>query len=728
MLGADMRKRQALLSGLLFALGALSGAHGDAKGARIAPASAAAAAAPAPPVADVRPFTVESPNGNRVDNYYWLRDDTRTNADVLAYLAAENLYTNAMLAHVKPLAETLYREFVDRTRQDDSSVPYRERGWWYYTRYDTGQEHPIYARRKGSLKAPEQVMLDGPQLANGHDYYQVGQRAVSPDNQLLAYVEDTVGRYQYTLRFRSLATGQTLPDKVENVESSLAWAADSRTVLYVEKDPVTLLGLRVRRHVVGTDPKADPVVYEQDDPSFYTTVDKTRDERYVVIHASSTVSSEMRYADATDPKLAFRVFLPRERDHEYQAEHLDGRWIIRTNWRAKNFRLMAVRNGEESDRSKWRELLAHRDDALVNDFEAFHGFLAVDERAGGLRRIRIHRWSAAEDSFIASDDPTYAFALADNHEVDTELLRYTYDSLTTPTSTYDYNVRTGERTLLKRDPVLGGFSPASYSSEFVWATARDGTKIPVSLVYRKGVRRDGTAPLLQYGYGSYGLSNDPHFSIPRLSLLDRGFVYAIAHVRGGQEMGRAWYDDGKLLNKQNTFNDFVDTTRFLVKEGYADRSRVFALGRSAGGLLMGAIANQAPQDYRAIVAAVPFVDVVTTMLDESIPLTTNEFDEWGNPRGKRSYDYILGYSPYDNVCRQAYPAMLATTSLFDSQVQYYEPAKWVARLRAMKTDTNPLLLRIAMEAGHGGKSGRFERYRQTAEEFGFVVDLAGVRQ
>jgi oligopeptidase B len=723
-----MRKRQALLSGLLFALGALSGAHGDAKGARIAPASAAAAAAPAPPVADVRPFTVESPNGNRVDNYYWLRDDTRTNADVLAYLAAENLYTNAMLAHVKPLAETLYREFVDRTRQDDSSVPYRERGWWYYTRYDTGQEHPIYARRKGSLKAPEQVMLDGPQLANGHDYYQVGQRAVSPDNQLLAYVEDTVGRYQYTLRFRSLATGQTLPDKVENVESSLAWAADSRTVLYVEKDPVTLLGLRVRRHVVGTDPKADPVVYEQDDPSFYTTVDKTRDERYVVIHASSTVSSEMRYADATDPKLAFRVFLPRERDHEYQAEHLDGRWIIRTNWRAKNFRLMAVRNGEESDRSKWRELLAHRDDALVNDFEAFHGFLAVDERAGGLRRIRIHRWSAAEDSFIASDDPTYAFALADNHEVDTELLRYTYDSLTTPTSTYDYNVRTGERTLLKRDPVLGGFSPASYSSEFVWATARDGTKIPVSLVYRKGVRRDGTAPLLQYGYGSYGLSNDPHFSIPRLSLLDRGFVYAIAHVRGGQEMGRAWYDDGKLLNKQNTFNDFVDTTRFLVKEGYADRSRVFALGRSAGGLLMGAIANQAPQDYRAIVAAVPFVDVVTTMLDESIPLTTNEFDEWGNPRGKRSYDYILGYSPYDNVCRQAYPAMLATTSLFDSQVQYYEPAKWVARLRAMKTDTNPLLLRIAMEAGHGGKSGRFERYRQTAEEFGFVVDLAGVRQ
>jgi oligopeptidase B len=720
-----MRNRQGLLPGLLFALGALSGAHGDAAGARSVPA---AATAPAPPVADIRPFTVESPNGNRVDNYYWLRDDTRKNAELLAYLAAENAYADAMLAHVKPLEEKLYREFVDHTRQDDSSVPYQERGWWYYTRYDTGQEHPVYARKKGSLKAPEQVMLDGPALAKGHDYYQIGQRAVSPDNQLLAYVEDTVGRYQYTLRFKNLATGQTLQDEVENVESSLAWAADSRTILYIEKDPVTLLGLRVRKHVLGTDPKSDALVYEQDDTSFYTTVDKTRDDRYVVIHASSTVSSEMRFAEAADPKLDFRVFLPRERDHEYQAEHLDGRWIIRTNWQAKNFRLMEVKTGEESDRTKWRELLGNRDDAFVNDFQAFRGFLAIDERSGGLRRIRIHPWSAAKDHFIASDDPTYSFSLADNHEVDTDLVRYTYDSLTTPTSTYDYNVRTGERTLLKRDPVLGNFDPANYSSEFVWATGRDGAKIPVSLVYRKGVRRNGTAPLLQDGYGSYGLSNDPYFSIPHLSLLDRGFVYAIAHVRGGQEMGRAWYEDGKLLNKQNTFNDFIDATRFLVKEGYADRNRVFATGRSAGGLLMGAVANQAPQDYRGIIAAVPFVDAVTTMLDESIPLTSNEFDEWGNPGQKQYYDYMLAYSPYDNVSRQAYPAMLVTTGLWDSQVQYYEPAKWVAKLRSMKTDSNPLLFRITMEAGHSGMSGRFEKYRQTAEEYSFVLDLAGIRK
>ena len=723
-----MRNRQALLPGLLVALGALSGAPGDAAGAGIAPASVAPATAPAPPVAAVKPFTVESRHGNRIDNYYWLRDDTRKNPDLLAYLAAENAYTDALLAQVKPLEDKLYREVVDRVKQDDSSVPYRQRGWWYYRRYDTGQEYPVYARKKGTLKAPEEVMLDVPQLASGHDFYQVGQRAVSPDNQLLAYVEDTVGRWQYTLRFRNLATGQTLPDMVDNVEASLAWAADSRTVLYVEKDPVTLLGLRVRKHVLGTDPKSDPLVYEQDDPSYYTSVYTTRDDRYVVIYAESTVSSEMRYADAADPTLSFRVFLPRERDHQYQAQPLDGRWIIRTNWQAKNFRLMEVKAGEENDRTKWRELPGNRDDAFVNGFEAFSGFLAVDERSGGLRKIRIHPWSAAKDSFIASDDPTYAFALADNYEVDTDLVRYTYDSLTTPTSTYEYNVRTGERTLLKRDSVRGNFDPANYSSEFIWATGRDGTKIPVSLVYRKGVRRNGTAPLMQEGYGSYGLSYDPYFSIPRLSLLDRGFVCAIAHVRGGQEMGRTWYEHGKLLNKQNTFNDFIDVTRFLVKEGYGDRNRVFASGRSAGGLLMGAVANQAPQDYRGIIAGVPFVDAVTTMLDESIPLTTNEFDEWGNPSEKPYYDYMLAYSPYDNVRRQAYPAMLVTTGLWDSQVQYYEPAKWVAKLRSMKTDSNPLLFRITMEAGHGGKSGRFEQYRETAEEYGFILDLAGIRE
>jgi oligopeptidase B len=421
------------------------------------------------------------------------------------------------------------------------------------------------------------------------------------------------------------------------------------------------------------------------------------------------------------------VFLPRERDHEYQADHLDGRWIIRTNWQAKNFRLMESTDGDEGDRSKWTEILPNRSDAFIGDFAVFKGFLAVGERSGGLSKIRIRPWSGGKDSLIASDDPTYTFALGDNHEVATDLVRYTYESLATPKSTFDFNTRTGKRTLLKREPVLGNFAPEKYASEFVWATSRDGTKIPVSLVYRKGVKRDGTAPMLQYGYGSYGYSTDPWFQLTTLSLLDRGFVFAIAHVRGGQEMGRSWYEDGKLLKKQNTFSDFVDVTRFLVGERYADPNRVFALGGSAGGLLMGAIANQAPENYRGIVAEVPFVDIVTTMLDESIPLTTNEFDEWGNPKQKPYYDYMLRYSPYDNVTRQKYPAMLVTTGLWDSQVQYYEPAKWVAKLRAMKTDGNPLLFRTRMEAGHGGKSGRYQRYADTAEVYSFFLDQAGIR-
>ena len=684
------------------------------------------ATTPSPPVAVIKPYLVKSPSGERIDNYYWLRDDTRTKPEMLAYLAAENAYADARLAPVKPLEDKVFGEIVSRIKQDDSSVPYLKDGWWYYRRYDTGQEYPVYARRNGSMQAREEIMLDVTRLAQGHDFYQVGEMAVSPDSRLLAYADDTLGRRQYTLRFKDLVTDKTLADAIENVESSLAWTADNRSVLYVEKDPVTLLGLRVRRHVLGTDAAADTLVYEQEDPAFYTSVYSTKDERYLIIYAESTVSTEIRYADAADPKLAFHVFLPRERDHEYQAKHVGDRWIIRTNWQAKNFRLMEARVGEEGDRSKWRELLPGHLDGFVNDFDVFRDFVAVDEHINGLRRIRILYFSGAQDRFIASADPTYTFALADNPTTDTDILRYTYDSLTTPSSTYDYDTRNGQQVLLKRDTVEGGFDAANYVSEYLWATARDGTKVPVSLVYRKGFKPDGSAPLLQLGYGSYGLSSDPDFSVPRLSLLDRGFVFAIAHVRGGDEMGRDWYENGKLLHKRNTFNDFVDVTRFLVREKYADPKRVFAIGGSAGGLLMGAIANEAPQDYKGIVAAVPFVDAVTTMLDESIPLTTNEFDEWGNPKEKQYYDYMLSYSPYDNVARQAYPAMLVTTGLWDSQVQYFEPAKWVAKLRAMKTDSNPLLFRINMEAGHGGKSGRFQRYRETAEEFAFILGEAGI--
>ncbi len=683
---------------------------------------------PVPPIAAVRPQVVASPNGNRTDEYYWLRDDTRESPEVIAYLEAENAYKAAMTTHTQALEDKVYEEIVARIKQDDSTVPYRLRGHWYYTRFETGQEYPLHARKAGKLDAPEQLMLDVNRMADGHGFFQVGAMAVSPDNRLLAWVEDPVGRRQYTLRFKNLETGEILPGEIPNVDPYLAWTADSRSILYLEKHPETLLGFRVRRHVLGTDPAGDAILYEQEDESFYTGVATTKDERYLLIISQSTVSTEYRYARADDPALAFRVFLPRERDHEYHVDHLDGRWIIRSNWKAPNFRLMEATVGEEGERANWRELLAHRDDAFVHGFDVFRDFLAIEERSGAMRKIRIRPWGGGRDFFIAADEAAYTASLGQNREIDTHIVRYEYTSLTTPATLYDYDIRTGERQLMKRTPVLGDFDPANYRTELAWAEARDGGKVPVSVVYRAGVARDGTAPMLQYAYGSYGATMDPAFSISRLSLLDRGFVFALAHVRGGQEMGRRWYEDGKLLNKRNTFNDFIDVTRFLVKQGYADPKRVSAMGGSAGGQLMGAVANMAPADYRAIVAQVPFVDVVTTMLDESIPLTTNEFDEWGDPKKKEFYDYMLSYSPYDNVARQAYPAMLVTTGLHDSQVQYWEPAKWVARLRTHKTDANPLLYRTTMEAGHGGKSGRFQRFREIAEEYAFILDQSGIAE
>ena len=683
---------------------------------------------PKPPVAAMKPCELKSAHGMRLDEYYWLRDDERANAEVLGYLAAENAYKDAMLAPLRPLEEKVYGEIVARIKQDDASVPFLERGHWYYWRYETGKEYPVHARKAGSLEAPEQVLIDENERAQGHEFYEMGELEVSPDNRILAFAEDPVGRRQFTLRFKDLATGRLLPDVIENVEADIAWAGDSRSVLYVEKDPQTLLGNRVRRHVLGTDPKADPLLYEEHDESFYLGVDTSKDGRYLYIVLQSTVSTEQHYADAADPQLGFRVILPRERDHEYQADHFDGRWIIRTNWQAPNFRLMEATLGESTDRGRWRALVAHREDAFVDNFNVFRGFLAIEERSGGLRKVRIRPWDGGRDFCIALDEPACVTGLGDNEELDSDLVRYVYSSLTTPATTYDYDVKSGERVLLKQQPVLGGFEAQHYVTEYLWAPSRDGEKIPVALVYRRGYRRDGSAPLLQYGYGSYGSSTDPAFSLPVISLLDRGFVYAIAQIRGGQELGRRWYDAGRLLNKQNSFNDFVDVTRFLVKAGYADPQRVFARGGSAGGLLMGAVANQAPRDYRAIVAHVPFVDVVTTMQDESIPLTTNEYDEWGNPRDRQYYDYMLTYSPYDNVAQQAYPAMLVTTGLWDSQVQYWEPAKWVAKLRRLKTDEHPLLFRVNMEAGHGGRSGRFQAYRERAEEYAFILDQAGIRQ
>jgi oligopeptidase B len=686
-----------------------------------------------PPRAPVRPHVVASPHGERNDPYYWLRDDERRDPEVLAFLNAENAYKERALAPAAGLREKLYGEIIARLKPDDASVPYFKNGFWYATRFEPGKEHPILVRHRGTRDAAEEIVLDCNERAAagraaGRDYYQIGTLEISPSSEWAAFCEDFVGRRQYELRFKHLTSGRILEDAIVNVESDIAWANDNETVLYVEKDSETLLGLYVKRHRVGQDPQFDPTVFTQTDTSFYTGVDKSKSDRFIFIRMESTVSSEWRYAHADDPALAFTVFLPHERDHEYQIDHLGDGFIIRTNWQARNFRLMEAPIGRTADRSAWRDVVPHRDDTFIQDFDVFERFLAVSVRSGGLSKISIHPLGsqAVPEFFIASDEPAYTMGLSVNPRIDTHVLRYVYSSLTTPATVYDYDIITGERTLLKRDPVLGRFDPAEYATEFIFVAARDGARVPVSIVYRKEVARNGTAPLLQYAYGAYGLSMDPYFSASRLSLLDRGFVFAIAHVRGGQEMGRAWYDDGRLLNKRHSFTDFIDVTHELVARGFAHPGKVFAMGGSAGGMLMAAVANMSGDDYRAIVAQVPFVDVVTTMLDDSIPLTSNEYDEWGDPGKAEYYRYMLSYSPYDNVLAQRYPTLLVTTGLWDSQVQYYEPAKWVAKLRAQKTDGNLLVLHVEMDAGHGGKSGRFERYRETALEYAFILSQAAI--
>lgn len=686
--------------------------------------AAAPASAPKPPAAAVHPKKLDSPAGSRTDDYYWLRDDQRKSPEMLAYLNAENAYTDAVMAHTKAEQDSLYEELASRLKPDDSTVPARKNGFWYSVRYVEGKDYPVYVRRKGSLDAPEQVMLDGNAMAAaaGTGYFQIGSPEVTHDGRILAYGLDTVGRRQYRLKFKNLDTGEALKDEIENVEPNFAWANDGKTVLYVEKDPVTLLSTRVKKHVLGTDPKSDPLVYEEKDHAFYLGVDKSRSDRFLWIELQSTVSTEQWYADAGDPKLAFKVVVPRERDHEYQAEDLGADFILRTNWKAKNFRIVRAPMATVADRAAWKDEVPAREDAFVHTFATFKDYLVVNDRVNALRRIMVKRWADGRESIIAADEPSYVFTLGENPDPDTGTLRYGYSSLTTPKSVYDIDLSSGEKKLMKRDEVGGGFDPANYRADFIWAPSRDGKKIPVSLLFRKDFAKGSEAPLLQYGYGSYGISTDPGFTSNVLSLVDRGFVYAIAHVRGGQELGRAWYEDGKLLNKKHTFDDFVDVTRFLVQQGYAAPDKVFAYGGSAGGLLMGAIANQCPECYRGVIAAVPFVDVVTTMLDETIPLTSNEFDEWGNPKEKKYYDYMLSYSPYDHVEKKAYPAMLVTTGLWDSQVQYFEPAKWVAKLRAMKTDSRALLLHVNMEAGHGGNSGRFRRLKETALQYAFMLD------
>jgi oligopeptidase B len=680
---------------------------------------------PVPPVAERRPFVVVSPNGNRSDDYYWLRDDNRKSTDVLGYLAAENTYRDAYMAPSGKLTQKLYEELVARLKPDDASVPVLDRGYFYYSRFVPGLDYAVYARRNGSMTAPEEVLLDGNAMAQGHSFFQIGGSEVSPDGTLLAYTEDDVGRRQYTLHIKNLKTGEVLSDRVENVQPDFVWAANNRTLVYVEKDPVTLLSVRVRKHVLGA-PQPDPLVYEEKDHSYYMGVRKSRSEKFLFIDLRSTQQSEVRYADAADAQLRFEPVLRREADLEYEVDHLGRNFILRTNWHAPNFRIVSAPISTSADKQTWSDVIAASNDTFIQDFEVSKDYLAINERAGGLLKMRVKSWASGKDTLIAADEPTYAASLVHTPGLDTSTVRYVFSSLKTPRTTYDYDMRSGKKDLKKTETVLGGFEAANYRTEFLWVPARDGKRIPVSLVMRKTVQADGSAPLYQYGYGSYGFSTDPVFRSGWVSLLDRGFVVAIAHVRGGQELGRAWFEDGRLLHKKNSFTDFVDVTERLVALQYVAKDKVFASGGSAGGLLVGAVSNLAPQDYRGIIAAVPFVDVVTTMLDESIPLTSNEFDQWGNPKQKKYYDYMLSYSPYDNVRAQHYPAMLVLTSLYDSQVQYFEPAKWVARLRATKTDQEPLVFSVNMAGGHGGKSGRFERFHDTALEYAFILRQLGV--
>ncbi len=675
----------------------------------------------APPTCEKQPKQLTEHGHTRTDDYYWLND--RNNQQVLAYLEAENKYKDGVMAHLATFQDELYDEIVGRIKQKDESVPQIDNGYWYYHRYEEGQEYPIYCRKKGTLEAQEAVMLDVNVEAKPYDYYNAAGLEVSPDNQILAYGEDTLSRRIYTIRFRNLATGEMHADKIQGAEPTIVWANDNKTVFYLTKDE-TLRAFKVFKHRLGEDQTKDVEVFHEKDATYNLDLAQTKSKKYLVIAASQTLSQEYRYLDANTPDGKWQIFQPRERNLEYSIDHGGDRWYVRTNLGAKNFQLMSAAENA-TGKEKWQELIANLDDVYLEDFELFKNYLVVEERIEGIVKTRIKSWDAKQDFHVDYGEESYLAFPSNNPEYNTEVVRISYQSLTTPASVYDFNMKTKEKKLMKEQEVLGGFNKENYQSERIYATARDGVKVPISIVYRKGFKKDGTQPLLLYAYGSYGYSSDPSFNSARLSLLDRGFAFAIAHIRGGQEMGRQWYDDGKLLKKKNTFNDFVDCGDHLVAQKYTGKDHLFAMGGSAGGLLMGAVVNQRPDLFKGVVAAVPFVDVVTTMLDETIPLTTFEWDEWGDPHKKEYYDYMLSYSPYDQVEKKEYPAMLVTTGLHDSQVQYWEPAKWVAKLRKMKTDKNPLLMHTNMDAGHGGKSGRFRAYKEIAMEYAFMLDLAG---
>jgi oligopeptidase B len=673
-----------------------------------------------PPLAAQKPKDLTEHGHTRQDPWYWLNE--RENPEVIAYLNAENAYKDAVMADLKDVQEELFQEIKGRIKEKDESVPQLDNGYWYYYRFVEGGEYPIHCRKAKTLDAPEEIMLDVNVLAKDFDYYNAAGLDVSTDNKILAYAEDTLSRRIYTIVFKDLATGQMLTDRIPNTDGSFVWANDNKTIFYGVKDE-TLRVVEIRKHRLGTDPAKDPVVYHENDATFDLGIGKTKSKKYLLISATQTVSNEYRYLDANTPDGQWTVFQPRERNLEYSVDHGD-KWYVRTNMGATNFRLMSAAEGK-TGKANWQEVIAHRPDIFLEGFTLFKSHLVLEERIKGIVNIRVKSWDGKQDYLVDFGEDSYVAYAANNPSFDSPTVRLGYTSMTTPSSVIDLTLATKEQKLMKQQEVLGGFDKNNYATERVYATAKDGTKVPISIVYKKGFKKDGTQPLLLYAYGSYGSSTDPYFSAARLSLLDRGFAYAIAHIRGGQEMGRQWYDDGKLLKKMNTFTDFVDCGDYLVAQKYTSKDNLFAMGGSAGGLLMGAVVNLRPDLFKGVVAAVPFVDVVTTMLDETIPLTTFEWDEWGNPKNKEYYDYMLSYSPYDQVKAQDYPAMLVTTGLHDSQVQYFEPAKWVAKLRTMKTDKNPLLLHTNMDAGHGGQSGRFRAFKEVAMEYAFMLDLAG---
>ncbi|MHC0440593.1 S9 family peptidase [Flavobacterium sp. 3-210] len=678
------------------------------------------------PKATEIPKKLKKHKETRIDNYFWLND--RENPEVIDYLNKENDYYQNMTAHTKGLQNSLYEEMKSRIKEDDSSVPYFYNGYFYITRFETGQDYPIFARKKGSLSADEEILFNCNELAKGHAYFKLGGLSISPDNKFASFGVDIVGRRIYTIQVKNLETGEILSDKIENATGSSVWANDNNTLFYTRQDEVTLRADKIFRHKLNTDSKDDILVYNETDDTFNVSVHKEKSKKYIVISSGSTLTTEYRILNSDNPDGEFEVFQTRVRGLEYSISHFEDSFYVLTNKdKATNFKLMKTPENKTGKRN-WVDVIPHREDVLLEDIEIFKNYLVVEERSNGLNHIRIMPWNGEPDYYLPFGSETYNAYTTTNIDFDTDILRYSYQSLATPSSVIDFNMKTKTKEILKEQQVLGGkFNKENYVEERVWATARDGVKVPISMIYRKGLEKNGKNPLLLYAYGSYGITMDTYFSSTRLSLLDRGFIYAIAHIRGGEDLGRQWYEDGKLLKKKNTFTDFIDCSKFVINEKYTSSKHLYAEGGSAGGLLMGVITNEAPELYNGVIAQVPFVDVITTMLDDTIPLTTGEYDEWGNPNNKKYYDYMLSYSPYDNVKAQNYPNMYVSTGLHDSQVQYWEPAKWVAKLRSMKTNENLLFLDTNMDAGHGGASGRFEALKDLAKEFSFLLDLEKIK-